>query len=112
MKKSVYDGQTIWGSASSGLQAVTDWVLVESGPVSLLKCFPKTGRTHQLRVHLSEMGHPVVGDHQYGRASKHYYPFDRHLLHANKLKFVHPRTGEALTLQSQVDFRYDASHSL
>ncbi|MCH9613930.1 MAG: hypothetical protein SP1CHLAM54_09390 [Chlamydiia bacterium] len=111
-KKASYDGQTVWGSADEGLPAKTEWALVESGPVSVIKCFPKTGRTHQLRVHLSEMGHPVVGDHQYGRNSKFYYPYDRHLLHAIKLRFKHPRTGEDLTLRTLVDFQRDAYDSI
>lgn len=104
-KVTSYEGQTVWGSAKEGVSAITDWILMEKGEVSLLKCFPKTGRTHQLRVHLSEMGHPVVGDHQYDRSTKFYYPFDRHLLHANKLKFIHPRTNEELILVSRADFR-------
>ena len=51
-----------------------------------------TGRTHQIRVHLQHLGHPIAGDPLYGRRDQ----FARHLLHAWKLEFTHPRTGEIL----------------
>lgn len=56
----------------------------------------ETGRTHQIRVHMAHVGHPVVGDIQYGPAKKaHDLGLDRQFLHAVRLEFVHPRTGEA-----------------
>ena len=58
---------------------------------TLLEALPKTGRTHQIRVHLASVGHPVVGDATYGRAAD---GLDRHFLHAASLEFEHPATGE------------------
>lgn len=53
-----------------------------------IEAFPRTGRTHQIRVHLSHAGYPIVGDDIYGRKSRHLA--DRPLLHAYKIEFVHP----------------------
>ena len=69
--------------------------------VSLVECRLETGRTHQIRVHLSSIGHPVVGDAQYGgvraglRAA-------RPMLHARELAFDHPRTGERCVVTSEL----------
>lgn len=94
-----YQGQTLYGSNSYGKEATTTWKLLARGlKSSLLCCCPLTGRTHQLRVHLKEAGHPVLGDFQYHRSF--YCPLDvyRHLLHAYRLSFSHPLTGEKLDL--------------
>jgi 23S rRNA pseudouridine1911/1915/1917 synthase len=77
----------------SGREAVTDYELLSSRDgFSIVACMPRTGRTHQIRVHLQHLGHPIAGDPLYGRRDK----FARHLLHAWKLEFTHPRTGELL----------------
>lgn len=56
--------------AGSGQAAVTDYLVLEQGPhSSLVECRPRTGRTHQLRVHLASLGHPIQGDRQYGTAT-------------------------------------------
>lgn len=70
-------------------------------PTTLLECWLETGRTHQIRVHLSAIGHPVVGDARYGgtRGAVH---SPRPWLHAFSLAFVHPRTGEELHFESPV----------
>lgn len=97
MKKKTYQGQAIWGSTSSpkGLRAITHWKCVKKGSgKSLVQCEPETGRTHQLRVHLSEMGHPILGDVHYGRTVKFPREIDRLCLHAYRLIFYHPETGE------------------
>ena len=67
---------------------------------SLLKLFPKTGRTHQLRVHMSAIGHPMVGDTMYGgRPFRHGgFRFERQALHATEITFVHPVTLATMTL--------------
>jgi 23S rRNA pseudouridine1911/1915/1917 synthase len=71
----------------------------ESPPVSRLTCWLETGRTHQIRVHLAAIGHPVVADGQYaGRRPT--LGLDRPFLHARRLEFVHPMTGEAMTFES------------
>lgn len=66
---------------------------------SLLEITIKTGRTHQIRVHMAHAGHPVVGDPEYGRGRKIGrlpFPVDRQMLHAQRLGFTHPRTGEKM----------------
>lgn len=100
-----------------GLTAVTDYrVQARGGGHSLVELFPRTGRQHQLRVHLSAIGHSIVGDKLYGPERE--APFletietgltpelvarlghDRHALHAHKLTFDHPVTGLSVTLEA------------
>jgi len=64
---------------------------------SLLELEPFTGRTHQLRVHLSFIGHPILGDNKYGKHNE----FSRLALHAKSLGFIHPRTGKLIEFTSQ-----------
>jgi 23S rRNA pseudouridine1911/1915/1917 synthase len=66
--------------------------------VSLLNCRLETGRTHQIRVHLQAIGHPVVGDAAYGGARAG-LAFDRQFLHAGSLAFAHPVTGEPVAVE-------------
>lgn len=66
---------------------------------ALLECRLETGRTHQIRVHLAAIGHPVVGDATYGGVRRA-IPLPRPFLHAFRLSFDHPRTGERLTFES------------
>jgi 23S rRNA pseudouridine1911/1915/1917 synthase len=70
---------------------------------TLLRCDLETGRTHQIRVHLTAFGHPVAGDRAYGGGSA----APRPMLHAWRLKLTHPRTGEAMSFESPPpdDFR-------
>ncbi len=97
--KHFYQGQTIYGSSPKGMEAVTQWELVGLGEKSsLLLCKPITGRTHQLRVHLKESGHPIVGDYQYAKKFSCPYRAKRHLLHAYKISFPHPLTGERIEI--------------
>jgi 23S rRNA pseudouridine1911/1915/1917 synthase len=72
------------------------------GKFSLVQLFPKTGRTHQLRVHMSAIGFPIVGDTIYGGRSFESggFRFDRQALHAWQITFVHPGTLKPLTLQA------------
>lgn len=69
---------------------------------SLIKLHPKTGRTHQLRVHLAAIGHPIVGDTMYGGRiiSVGEFNFARQALHAYEIRFVHPGSLEAMTLHA------------
>jgi 23S rRNA pseudouridine1911/1915/1917 synthase len=69
--------------------------------VALVDCRLETGRTHQIRVHLAAIGHPVVGDRDYGGVRSG-LAAPRPLLHARRLSFVHPRSGERLTFESPV----------
>jgi len=66
--------------------------------VALVEARPETGRTHQIRVHLASIGHPVVGDAQYGGARAGIRA-GRPMLHARELAFDHPRTGERVSFQ-------------
>ena len=62
-KKDSFHGQTLYGSSRAGKEAITHYKLLKKGKgMSLLELQPETGRTHQLRVHLAELGHPVLGD--------------------------------------------------
>jgi 23S rRNA pseudouridine1911/1915/1917 synthase len=91
-----------------GRAAVTRWKkLEEFDGCTLLEIFPQTGRTHQIRVHLSSIGHPVLGDPLYGRKGRPGAIHDpvlkecvkrmnRQALHARRLEFTHPRTEERM----------------
>ncbi len=75
----------------------------EPAPTSLLVATLETGRTHQIRVHLSAIGHPVVGDETYARGrSLPGATVERPFLHAFSLGFDHPRTGEAVSWSSEL----------
>jgi 23S rRNA pseudouridine1911/1915/1917 synthase len=72
-------------------------------PTTLLTATLETGRTHQIRVHLSAIGHPVVGDQVYGRGRRlPGFALERPFLHARSLSLVHPTTGEAMSWTSEL----------
>lgn len=112
-KKSFFHGQTLWGEVSKnegGLLAHTDWELVRQGKsAALVRCFPLTGRMHQLRVHMSEMGHPILGDFQYCKQFRCSYRPARCMLHAYEVRFNHPKQkGKAIVVRAPIpaDFAY------
>ena len=85
---------------AGGRESRTRYRVVENpSGYSLLELVLETGRTHQIRVHLAHLGHPLLGDGVYGKTSP---LLDRHFLHANLLGFQHPRTGEALEFRAEL----------
>ena len=83
----------------NGRPAVTHWTVLERFPgYTHIQCRLETGRTHQIRVHLASIGHPLLGDVVYG-AKKPVPGLAGQCLHARRLSFVHPRTGERVTVE-------------
>ncbi|MBI2567929.1 MAG: RluA family pseudouridine synthase [Candidatus Schekmanbacteria bacterium] len=95
---------SVAAGAPGGQEAITHFAVVERGTrTTLLRCRLETGRTHQIRIHAAEMGHPVVGEPVYIRDHKGPWVNSRRLLlHAAHLGFRHPRGGEALAFDSPV----------
>ena len=96
-------------------------VLKDCGDRTLLRLQPKTGRTHQLRVHLAHIGHPILGDKLYGRTDREFLQWrDRPLvdqgkdqpirqaLHAESLSFTHPWTGKVIVITAPIPADMDA----
>jgi 23S rRNA pseudouridine1911/1915/1917 synthase len=73
-------------------------VLRELADGTLVACTLHTGRTHQIRVHLKHLGHPILGDEVYGKRGR----FSRQMLHAWRLGFAHPRNGERMNFESPI----------
>ena len=93
---------------ASGRRAITDYEVVERlRHSSLVRCSLRTGRTHQIRVHMKHLGHPIIGDPVYSgpqwkgipdkKVAKAIAAFQRQALHAERITIVHPRTGERVT---------------
>lgn len=88
-----------------GREAITQYkVLKRQNGFTYIELYPRTGRTNQLRVHLSWLGYPVLGDWLYKGATA-----DRLMLHAHKLEFKHPMTGEKLSFQAPVPADFKAA---
>lgn len=101
---------------ADGLPSQTDWRVEESfGDAALVRFFPRTGRTHQIRLHAAHIGHPLLCDHTYGgrrpilrsdlsadvAPTPHEAPLlDRCALHAARLELVHPGTGDPITFEA------------
>lgn len=87
----------------TGKPAQTDWrrMRVEDG-TTRMRLFPKTGRSHQLRVHMLELGHPILGDPFYATGPARAFP--RLMLHAESLKLRHPDGGIGMTFRAPVPF--------
>ncbi|MBB5697563.1 RluA family pseudouridine synthase [Sphingomonas yantingensis] len=91
----------------AGRHAITHWRLLDPlREAALVECRLETGRTHQVRVHMASIGHPLLGDPVYGRSKAVHRPiletlgFRRQALHATRLGFIHPVTGHALSFDS------------
>ena len=85
-----------------GRKAITTYSVLEFfGQHSLVRAEPKTGRTHQIRVHMAFIRHPVVGDRVYGYR-KQRLPLKRHFLHAPHIRFRHPQTGQIVEFHADL----------
>ncbi|MBO4472714.1 MAG: RluA family pseudouridine synthase [Clostridia bacterium] len=93
-----------------GRKAVTLYRVIERFPgYTLVECELRTGRTHQIRVHMKSIGHPVVGDPVYGKESP--LAPQGQLLHAHKLVLTHPTTGERMTFEAPINEVFAAALS-
>ena len=94
-------------------EAVTHWSVVERfGQFTLIRCELETGRTHQIRVHMASIGHPLLGDKVYGGdgtqfEAKHHSLIDGQCLFAARLMLAHPRTGEERVFEAPLPEYFD-----
>lgn len=88
------------GGELQALAATTAWCcLSHSDTYAWIEAKPLSGRMHQIRVHLGDLGHPILGDTKYGgRLAAGAYPIPRLMLHAQTLTFTHPTTNQSITL--------------
>lgn len=87
----------------TGKPALTEWrVLRHDGDTSRVRLMPRTGRSHQLRVHLLALGHPILGDPLYAKGAAADYP--RMMLHSEELRIKHPDSGKSLKFRAPADF--------
>ena len=101
---------------NAGKHAITHYKIIKSLSMaaSLIECRLETGRTHQIRVHMTSMGHPLIGDQTYGNPTKNRLAnlsketqlftrnFPRQALHAKSLGFIHPVSGEKLHFEAKI----------
>ena len=94
---------------ANGKDAITHYTTIDHGREwSALSCLLQTGRTHQIRVHLTSLGHPLIGDQTYTGKSKKYasltkaLPFERQALHAKSLTLTHPTTNQIMTWDAEI----------
>ncbi|MEM5544550.1 pseudouridine synthase [Sulfitobacter sp. AS92] len=87
----------------TGKPAQTDWKVIKTdGVTSRVRLFPKTGRSHQLRVHMLALGHPILGDPFYATGAARDYP--RLMLHSEELRFNHPQGGASTKVRVKAPF--------
>lgn len=118
-------------SHASGREAITHYLRQDTfnGIASLVTCQLETGRTHQIRVHMQHLGHPLLGDPLYGlppqeqaslmnrggydeAAREFVMAFPRQALHAAEIHFIHPVTGEEMTFDAPIPEDFEALHDL
>jgi len=100
-----------------GRDAVTHYESIEElGQYTFARMRLETGRTHQIRVHMAHIGHPIIGDPVYGRPTQfekhHPSLFKGQMLHAGELTFVHPSTGEKVTVKAPLPENFQSALSL
>ena len=87
----------------TGRPAQTEWKLLrEDGQTSRIRLIPRTGRSHQLRVHMRELGHPILGDPFYATGPARDFP--RLMLHSEELRFKHPDGGRSMKIRAKAPF--------
>lgn len=88
---------------ANGKLAITEYKVIERFNIyTLIECNLKTGRTHQIRVHMKDLGYPILGDLVYGKVDKNFRNINGQILHAYYLELNHPRTGERLKFESKL----------
>lgn len=87
----------------TGKPAQTDWrVLKDEGETARVRLNPRTGRSHQLRVHMQSLGHPILGDPFYAEGPARAFP--RLMLHSLELRFKHPQGGRSMKIRAEAPF--------
>ncbi|MFZ1662568.1 MAG: pseudouridine synthase [Paracoccaceae bacterium] len=88
----------------TGKPAQTDWRVLgyEDGGITRVRLYPLTGRSHQLRVHMQSLGHPILGDPLYAEGAARDFP--RLMLHAESLRFRHPESGKGMSFSAPCPF--------
>ena len=103
IKDKIIDGQTIYTQGNNGKYALSYFYkLASKKDFSLILANPITGRTHQLRVHLKKLNHPILGDFLYSKKFKFQGFVERLMLHSYKLSFFNPFTEEDLIIKSEI----------
>lgn len=91
--------KNIYYSAVATLPTIIKQRRIKNLPISVLKCKLETGRTHQIRVHMAYIGHPLLGDNLYGGNTS---LINRQALHSYKISFIHPITKQNVTFNSTI----------
>ena len=100
--RSLSDRKKMAVNVPGGRSAVTHWrVLERFKDITHVQCRLETGRTHQIRVHMAAIARPILGDEVYGGRAVLKYGQTTQCLHAKELRFVHPRTGEVIKVESE-----------
>jgi len=92
-------------TAVTEIKVIHNYFIDFSSQFALVECIPKSGRTHQIRVHLTALSHPVIGDKIYSgrvRSLKNKEMYKRQYLHAMRLKFNHPADGRRMDIKSEI----------
>ncbi len=96
-------GETKMTISVAGREAITHYKVLETiGPYSLLEISLETGRTHQIRVHFTYIGHPLVGDPMYGGKASKEIALNRQFLHSYEIRFIHPIIGKEVRAYSSL----------